>query len=224
MRIIQCHISLLEDHAFIGLVQLGVLQIAGCGLTSMPPVSDVKGTLTELSLNSNRISCVPHGYFLGFKKLSSLSLVGNLLIEIPNVSDLASTLYSLGVSRNNITCFPKWMLNISMANLRDLPISENRIREFPPMILRCQSQLESVNLRWNELTTVPQYNGVTRNITATVTILGNPLHCDSSLAWLVRASQIGTDDITTGAVEYSGGQCESPQRLKGRSLDNMGLY
>ena len=93
----QCHISLLKDHAFIGLVQLEVLQIAGCGLTSMLPVSDVKGTLTELSLNSNHISCVPHGYFLGFKKLSSLSMVGNLLIEIPNVSDLASTLYSLGV-------------------------------------------------------------------------------------------------------------------------------
>ena len=186
MRIIRCHISLLEDHAFIGLVQLKVLQIAECGRTSMAPVSDVKGTLTELSLNSDHISCVPHGYFQGFKKLCSLSLVGNLLIEIPNVSDLASTLSS-GVSRNNITCFPKWMLNISMANLRDLPISENRIREFPPMILHCQSQLESVNLRWNELTTVPQYNGVTRNITTTVTILGNPLHSDSSLAWLARA-------------------------------------
>ena len=87
-----------------------------------------------------------------------------------------------------------------------------------------QSQLESVNLRWNELTTVSQYNGVTRNITTTVTILGNPLHCDNSLAWLARASQIGIDDITAGAVEYSGEQCESPQRLKGRSLDDTGFY
>ena len=107
MRIIQCHISLLEDHAFNGLVQLKVLQIAECGRTSMAPVSDVKGTLTELSLNSDHVSCVPHGYFQGFKKLCSLSLVGNLLIEIPNVSDLVSTLYSSGVSRNNITCFFK---------------------------------------------------------------------------------------------------------------------
>ena len=224
MRISDCPISLIDDHAFAGLVELEKLHIVACGLTSMPAVSDVKGTLIELSLNTNHISFVPHGYFRGFRKLSYLLLVGNLLTEIPDVTDLASTLYSLSVSKNNITHFPNWMLNISMMELGVLSISDNRIREFPPMILHCQSQLKSVNLRWNELTTVSQYSGVTRNITTTVMILGNPLHCDSSLAWLAGASQIGTDDITTGGVEYSSGHCESPQWLKDRSLDEMGLY
>ena len=60
---------------------------------------------------------------------------------------------------------------------------------------------------------------------AEVPIDYNPLHCDNSFAWLVNANHTGNDKaIVTGAVPYTGGQCESTQWLKGRFLTDLGLH
>ena len=219
------HISVIEDHAFAGLDQLAQLNIFECDLTFMPPVSDVKDTVSELHLDSNDISYVPYGYFQGFKKLHRLSLADNLLTELPDVTDLTSTLRSLEVQRNIITHFPNWMLNASMANWTSLHIFQNRIREFSPMIIRHQHRLKFINLRENDLTTLFEYPDVTWDTMTEVHIEYNPLHCDNSLAWQANVNHTGNDKvIVTGAVLYIGGQCESPQWLKERFLDDLGLY
>ena len=216
-------ISVIEDHAFAGLDQLVQLNILECDLKFMPPVSDVKDTLSELHLDSNDISYVPYGYFQGFKKLHRLSLADNLLTELPDVTALTSTLRKLEVPRNIITHFPNWMLNTSMANWTTLHIYENRIREFYPMILRHQRQLTYINLMRNDLTTLSEYHGVTWDTIAEVHIDHNPIHCDNSLAWLANVNHTGKV-IVTGPVLYISGQCESPQWLKGRFLTDLGLY
>ena len=101
------YISFIEDHALAGLVQLEELKIMACGLTSMPPVSDVKDMLLVFYLHYNHISYVPCGYFRGFKKLHYLSLEDNWLTEFPDVTDLSSTLISLEVQPNSINPFSK---------------------------------------------------------------------------------------------------------------------
>ena len=230
MVIMDVYISFIEDHALAGLVQLEELKIMACDLTAMPPVSDFKDTLLVFYLHYNHISYVPRGYFRGFKKLHYLSLEDNWLTEFPDVTDLSSTLISLEVQTNNITHFPNWMLNVSMEKLGRIAIFENRIREFPPLILQYQRKLESINMGLNNLTTVLPYNGVARDLVTNVWIDGNPLHCDCLLSWVERASRIsshfitGYDGVVIGAIQYYGGQCESPERLKGRYLTELGLY
>ena len=225
MMIMDIPISFIEDHALAGLVQLEELKIMACGLTSMPPVFDVKDTLLVFYLHYNHISYVPRGYFRGFTKLHYLSLEDNWLTEFPDVTDLSSSLITLEVPTNNITRFPNWMLNVLMEELGDIVIFENRIREFPPMILQYQRKLRSISMYMNNLTTVSPYNGVARDLVTSVWIKGNPLHCDCSLSW-VESHDVITDydDVITGVIEYSDGQCQSPERLKGRFLAELGLY
>ena len=221
--IIQEHrISVIEDDALVGLAELAVLKIMDCALSSMPPVFDVKDTLCELYLDTNNISYVPNDYFWGFKRLYHLSLADNSLTELPDVTGLASTLQILHAEINIITHFPNWMLNISMENLAVLHIFQNRIQEFSPMMLRPHHQLHIIDLSVNDLRTVPQYHDVTWETAVQIIITDNPLHCNSSLAWLTSTSRAGNDDIITGAIQYTGGQCETPQRLEGRFLTKLG--
>ena len=217
-------ISYIEDHAFAGLQQLHTLQIIDCNLTSMPPVADVKDTIIDLYLAPNRIAFVPYGYFRGFKKLHRLSLGENLLTEVPDVTDLASTLNDLGVQCNSIVHFPNWMLPITTAKLEQLEIYDNEIQVFPPMILCHQPRLRYIDLADNNLTTLSWYHDVTQGSKAKVNIAGNPLHCNYSLAWLSRDNHTRNDDVFTDTIQYIGGQCGSPQQVRGRSLDEIGMY
>ena len=225
IMIMDVYISFIEDHALAGLVQLEELKIMACGLTSMPSVTDVKDTLLIFYLHYNHISYVPRGYFRGFKKLHYLSPEDNWLAQFPDVTDLSSTLISLEVQTNNITHFPNWTLNVSMEKLDDIVIFENRIREFPPIILQYQRKLRSISMYLNNLTRVSPYNGVARDLVTSVWIEGNPLHCDCSLSW-VESDDVITDDddVITGVIEYTGGRCQSPERLKGRYLAELGLH
>ena len=154
-------ISVIEDDALLGLAELAVLKIMECGLSSMPPVFDVKDTLYELYLNTNNISYVANDYFRGFKRLHHLSLTDNSLTELPDLTHLKTTLQILHAERNIITHFPNWMLNMSMEKLSNLYISQNRIQEFSSIMLSLQRQLQYIDLSLNGLTTVPQYHDVT---------------------------------------------------------------
>ena len=167
-------ISRIEEGAFRGLTHLKILDIANCGLTSMPPLTDVKNSLDQLRLDVNNISVVPNGYFRGFQKLTYLTLARNSLTRVPDVADLSSTLDLLNLRQNKITSLPKTMRNVSMVMLE------------------------------------------------AVSIVMNPLHCDSSLAWLIGLNNTGNDDVTT-TIPYSGADCGSPPWLKGRALDDIGL-
>ena len=217
-------IAFIEDYAFAGLPKLEILQIAGCDLNSMPPLADVKDTLIDLSIYENRISFVPHGYFRGFKKLRMLTLTENLLTEVPDVTDLSSTLLYLNLQTNSIVYFPNWMLQISMAKLEKLEIFNNQIQVFPPMVLCHQFRLRYIGLSDNNLTTLSRYYDVTRGFNAEVHVDRNPLHCNSSLAWLSKHSHRRKDGVFMDTVEYIGAQCGSPQHLRGRSLDEIGVY
>ena len=217
-------ISSIEEHAFAGLPQLNILDIVACKLSSMPPIADIKDTLIDLSLHENQISFVPHDYFTGCRKLRTLSLAGNLLTEFPDVTDLASTLFALRLTHNAIVNFPSWMLQVSMAQLEELALFGNQIEAFPPMILCRQLRLRSIELERNNLTSLTRYSDVTRGIKTTIYVEDNPLHCNSSLAWLSRHNHTRHDDVFTSTVEYVGGQCGSPPQLRGRSLDVIGVY
>ena len=215
-------ISVIEDDALVGLAELAVLKIMECGLPSMPPVFDVKDTLYELYLNTNNISYVANDYFRGFKRLYHLSLADNSLTELPDLTVLKTTLQILHAEINIIKHFPNWMLNMSMEKLSYLHISQNRIQEFSSTMLSLQRQLQYIDLSLNDLRTVPQYHDVTWVTTVEVIIKDNPLHCNSSLAWLTSTSRAGNGDIITGAIRYNGGHCETPKRLRGRFLTGLG--
>ena len=148
-------ISVIEDDALVGLAELAVLKIMECGLSSMPPVFDVKDTLYELYLNINNISYVANDYFRGFKRLYHLSLADNSLTELPDLTGLKTTLQILHAEINIITHFPNWMLNMSIEKLSYLYISQNRIQEFSSNMLSLQRQLQYIDLSLNDLTTVP---------------------------------------------------------------------
>ena len=118
--------------------------------------------------------------------------------------------------------FPNWIQQISMTKLEELEIFNNQIQVFPPIILCHQPLLRHIGLS-NKLTLSRYYDAI-QAFKADVHVKRNPLHCNSSLAWLSKRNHRRKDDAFTDTVENIGAQCGSPQQFRGRSLDEIGVY
>eukprot|EP01117_Protostelium_nocturnum_P008969 TRINITY_DN3221_c0_g1_i1.p1 TRINITY_DN3221_c0_g1~~TRINITY_DN3221_c0_g1_i1.p1 ORF type:complete len:636 (-),score=214.16 TRINITY_DN3221_c0_g1_i1:112-2019(-) len=87
------------------------------------------------------------------QNITSLSVNQNLIAEIPSqISSLADSLSSLNVSHNKIPALPPSFEKLK--GLTDLDLSNNSFAEFPIQILAL-SQLNTLNIRCNRLTSLP---------------------------------------------------------------------
>ena len=149
----------MDTDALYGLNKLHSLVLEMCRLRSMPPVADVKDTLSNLAITQNLITYIPADYFKGFTKLQSLSLIFNRLAYFPDVRPLNLTLNALF-------------------------LTENRITRIPQSVIPSCSKLKQLGITWNNLGTLNGSIFGGGHVAMEVFMSGNPWRCDSSLAWL----------------------------------------
>ena len=133
---------------------------------------------------TTRINTVPENYFQNYSKLISLVLNDNPITHL-NAGSLAGIehLKMLYLDRTNINPVPQ--LHLWLPNLSRLHIQSVGMAILPGSLIENLPQLKSLDLRSNQLSTVPakEYFINLQNM-KDVFLEGNPLHCDSRLAWI----------------------------------------
>ncbi|KAG8224139.1 hypothetical protein J437_LFUL005473, partial [Ladona fulva] len=175
-------ITLVEQGAFKGPdKKLKRLNLGGNDLSSVP--TDALSTLDslrKLEIQENKISEIKEGDFAGLKGLDSLGLAHNRLREIPARAFSELTLLnSLEMEGNHIyhihpEAFKgledlgiKYEPFLSTENLQYLRLGDNKLHAIPSEALRRLHRLRTLDLRGNNITSVPEdaFNGFGDTIT-----------------------------------------------------------
>ncbi|XP_060712186.1 leucine-rich repeat and fibronectin type-III domain-containing protein 2 isoform X1 [Hemiscyllium ocellatum] len=174
-------------------------------------------SLRSLHLDANRLTEIGGNVFRGLLNLQHLSLNNNQLHRVAEgaLDDFLMTLEDLDFSYNNLVRLP-WEALSKMTNLHTLSLDHNLIDYIPEGTFTELQKLARLDLISNRLqklhpdpifarsemllmSTTPYFPPLT------LTLGGNPLHCNCELLWLRRLSR--EDDMET---------CASPAHLKGR--------
>ena len=165
---------------------LTYFRLVNSGTFLSPP--DLGSVLSEqlefLSFDNIGINTVPENYFQNYSNLISLVLKDNPITHL-NAGSLAGIehLKMLYLDRTNINPVPQ--LHLWLPNLSRLHIQSVGMAILPGSLIENLPQLKSLDLRSNQLSTVPakKYFVNLQNM-KDVFLEGNPLHCDSRLAWI----------------------------------------
>uniref|UniRef100_A0A4W3J5H6 Leucine-rich repeat and fibronectin type-III domain-containing protein 2 n=1 Tax=Callorhinchus milii TaxID=7868 RepID=A0A4W3J5H6_CALMI len=174
-------------------------------------------SLRSLHLDSNRLTRIGSNDFRGLLNLQHLILNNNQLNSILDEAfdDFLLTLEDLDLSYNNLVSLP-WEALGKMINLHTLSLDHNLIDYIPEGTFTDLLKLARLDLVSNRLQKLPPDPIFARSETfvlsttpyfapLSLSIGGNPLHCNCELLWLRRLSR--EDDMET---------CASPSHLKGR--------
>ncbi|XP_067840012.1 leucine-rich repeat and fibronectin type-III domain-containing protein 2 [Heptranchias perlo] len=174
-------------------------------------------SLRSLHLDSNRLTEIGSNVFRGLLNLQHLILNNNQLNTVAEgaLDDFLVTLEDLDFSYNNLVSLP-WQALSKMANLHTLSLDHNLIDYIPEGTFTDLQKLARLDLISNRLQKLPPDPIFARSETLlmsttpyfaplTLSLGGNPLHCNCELLWLRRLSR--EDDMET---------CASPPHLKGR--------
>ncbi|XP_030050465.1 leucine-rich repeat and fibronectin type-III domain-containing protein 2 [Microcaecilia unicolor] len=175
-------------------------------------------SLRSLHLDSNRLSSLGDDILRGLINLQHLIINNNQLSSISDEAfeDFVQTLEDLDLSYNNLKSIP-WNAVKQMVNLHQLSLDHNLIYHISEGTFTELHKLARLDLTSNRLQKLPPDPIFTRSpepipTAATpfspplsLSIGGNPLHCNCELLWLRRLER--EDDMET---------CASPSSLKGR--------
>ena len=158
-------------------------------LGTCPDWSGISDTLTFLKYGENGVPAFPRDCFLGFRNLKELELHKNLLTSFPDFS----------------------MMDGGGESLTSLDISENVITSITYDELANLTNLQTLNLAGNRLSTFPD---VRNSGIEVLDLSGNPLVCDTRLAWIKQSSSV--------VVTVEGSPCVEPERLVGVPWNDIG--
>lgn len=162
-----------------------MLNLDGLGLTSLPDL--LPDSINFLSANDNKLTALPetlpdsiteievnNNLLIAFPKnlpqnLISLDCNNNQLKMLPG--NLPNNLLRLSVSNNKLETLP----NILPAHLKQLFVDKNKLTALPVFSDTLMSSLESLDLSYNQLTTVPDSLIKMTANDALVWLTGNPL-------------------------------------------------
>ncbi|XP_038654980.1 leucine-rich repeat and fibronectin type-III domain-containing protein 2 [Scyliorhinus canicula] len=174
-------------------------------------------SLRSLHLDANRLTEIGRNVFRGLLNLQHLSLNNNQLKRVAEgaLDDFLLTLEDLDFSYNNLVSLP-WEALSKMSNLHTLSLDHNLIDYIPEGTFVDLQKLARLDLISNRLQKLPPDPIFARSEMLlmsttpyfpplTLSLGGNPLHCNCELLWLRRLSR--EDDMET---------CASPSHLKGR--------
>nr|XP_033791537.1 leucine-rich repeat and fibronectin type-III domain-containing protein 2 [Geotrypetes seraphini] len=175
-------------------------------------------SLRSLHLDSNRLSSLGDDILRGLINLQHLIINNNQLCSISDEAfeDFLQTLEDLDLSYNNLKSVP-WDAVKQMVNLHQLSLDHNLIYHISEGTFAELHKLARLDLTSNRLQKLPPDPIFARSQFSTPTaatpfspplslsIGGNPLHCNCELLWLRRLER--EDDMET---------CASPSSLKGR--------
>uniref|UniRef100_A0AAG5DVB5 TIR domain-containing protein n=1 Tax=Anopheles atroparvus TaxID=41427 RepID=A0AAG5DVB5_ANOAO len=154
----------LSRDVFAGVPLLERLDLSANQLETLP--GDVFAPLTklsELALGFNHFRTLPERLFrsnkelrklkLAFQRVELESLPGDLLQQLPALEQVI-------LERNALSTLPGTLL-FGSANVTELHLAGNRLRELPEDLLRDQRALRELKLQNNQLVTLP--DGLLRN-------------------------------------------------------------
>ena len=130
------------------------------------------------------------------KKLNYLTMGGASFPGKLDAAILPSNLRFINLHNARLTQSPEFQ--ISTPNVQVIVISTNRIREISPKSVAGLLSLRKIDLRNNELSSVPDLNHLPL---AVLKLSANPLLCNQSLCWIrmwpwTKASTMSTAGIT----------------------------
>ncbi|XP_033873509.3 leucine-rich repeat and fibronectin type-III domain-containing protein 2-like [Acipenser ruthenus] len=212
------YIIRITQQDFANMTGLVDLTLSRNTISSIQPFSFVDlETLRSLHLDTNRLTEIGADALRGLVNLQHLILNNNQLSRISDEAfeDCLFTLEDLDLSYNNLQSVP-WESIRKMVNLHQLSLDHNLIDYIAEGTFTDLQKLARLDLTSNRLQKLPpdpifarsQDNIVLTTPYApllTLSIGGNPLHCNCELLWLRRLDR--EDDMET---------CASPPSLKGR--------
>lgn len=159
--------------------QLKSLRIANSPLTEVPRYVCLLTTLTELSLDSNRLRRLPDNCFANLTSLKSFSASRNYISELQDgLFDGLSDLVKIDVSYNIISSIGLRLFNTSsnLTSLRDVNMEENKLQTLEPwpFYLGLNGRLEArttISLCNNDISTFTNGMGWQANCSKMVVVL-----------------------------------------------------
>ncbi|KAL7726874.1 hypothetical protein ACLKA6_000891 [Drosophila palustris] len=161
------------DHVFelAAAEQVHVVDFARNQLKALPNgLQHMSKLVTELVLSHNAISHV-HPFISQFTRIAHLNLSNNLLTDLPLEFRVLNTLRELNIANNRFTFIPKALYELQ--GLEILIASENRIKALNVAGLEGMSRLNTLDLRNNDIESIPPILGNLTNITH-LELIGNP--------------------------------------------------
>ena len=166
----------IESRSFEGLADLGVLHLEGNRIAELAG-DEFHGlsNLTALHLDRNRLKSLPDGIFQGMENLELLTLTRNQIGTIPvNLFKGLKNLRNLFLDWNRITALAEGTLAFSVVpKLRQMSISNNHLTTLQRNVFIPEGSTE-------------HQDGVTLSLD------GNPMHCDAKMCWLTPGVQTGS--------------------------------
>ncbi|XP_050745283.1 leucine-rich repeat-containing protein 40 isoform X1 [Drosophila biarmipes] len=126
--------------------------------------------VSELVLSNNLIGYVPQ-FISQFTRISYLNLSNNLLNDLPNEFGVLNSLRELNIANNRFQFIPNCVYELQ--GLEILIASENHIKTLNVSGLQSMPRLSTLDLRNNDIDTVPPTLGNLTNITH-LELIGNP--------------------------------------------------
>ena len=172
----------------------GTCERTGRNLTRVPTLLV---SLQFLKLSRNNISDIPDGTFHGQSKLSFLNLMMNQLIAIgKNTLAGASNLDHFNAAHNCLIGTDTDAFRHTL-HMKRLDLNDNRISYFPFEILGYLVELSTLLLHHNNLRTLEAPQGF-KPKHLTLSLSGNPLHCDGRMGWIKEGEMDGRVEWETG--------------------------
>eukprot|EP00003_Mantamonas_plastica_P024149 TRINITY_DN4463_c0_g2_i1.p2 TRINITY_DN4463_c0_g2~~TRINITY_DN4463_c0_g2_i1.p2 ORF type:complete len:775 (-),score=308.79 TRINITY_DN4463_c0_g2_i1:223-2547(-) len=144
------NISVIDDDAFVGMVNLETLDLSGNQLKTLPSSLYGLANLRELNISDNQLSRL-HA-FKNLVSLESVNLSGNGLEIIPRGLSLCQNLMVLEAASNHLGVISKEIIQLN--NLQRLHLGSNSIDKLPKELFAL-GNLEDIDLSNNELTVIP---------------------------------------------------------------------
>ena len=207
--------------------------------------SGVGAGLGELGLARNQLAGTDEQAFAGLSALTSLDLghqTASQALSLPASLATLASLRTLRLSGSRLDPAALWGAVGPLASLRTLRLDATSLSSVAGHAFRNLTQLSELNLDGNGLTEVTQdmmagpralakltlnnnrisavsscaFHGFFLRPALALELLGNPLHCDCRLRWLV-------EEVAAGAVELAGAEkCATPPRLENAFLSTLG--
>ena len=231
LKVYHTPIEYIDNMAFIGICNLESVTIGTTGLTTMPPLDPVKGSILFLYLFENNISFVPSSYFNGFNSLQVLNLRQNFLHIFPDVTSLSYTLVHLEFDYNRINSIPRTFYMTKFLHLEKLLLYSNHIPTFDYEGISSWPKLNFLDLGINNITNLPdmrnQYNNCSTILRkkCSVKLFKNPIDCNgTSSATVFHIVNQSINHIIVNCfmrIQPKDIRCASPPHLCGRMLHNL---
>uniref|UniRef100_A0A7E4ZST9 LRRCT domain-containing protein n=1 Tax=Panagrellus redivivus TaxID=6233 RepID=A0A7E4ZST9_PANRE len=177
--------------------------------------------MRELEIHHNKLKRLDESVFPDSDKLFELHLNDNQLDDIPPFRNLVHLIY-LNLENNRLTALPTEFVRQSMW-LKSIYLNNNRLRSLPDTLFsHLISAPDVIDLRHNNLTTVPISAFGVKKHKSTILLHGNPLNCDEKLAWLVNDIKSETQRVSNPSHPEIP-LCAGPSKHSGLPLQNIKL-